>query len=365
MMRRLRTRSSLFTLLGGGVLLLMWQLARAQAPIPPADQPIQAQIQDVVGSLLTSEANNASGAHIPGVGVIFTMDLIRGPNTLSRNNPFDSTRDWATYLMQTFGAKMTELPDNEIIAMSVDFYDYSRTINHQLVITSRKSQIADPTTYTFYLNSKPYAEAVAQLMPGTSSPPAATAVTASETPVLETGPISLTLDFADGAARSEAWSNVGGVWQFTDGTYEQTETNLFDLISFFNVPLQGAVRIEAQMRYLAGNMGGGLIFNAPSNTGKNGAHIVSYTAGGTFLQYGYFDERGVFQYQGGVQEVNGADGEPHSMAVRIVGDVYEVSLDGIVVAQNVPLHRQGGYVGLFVSTSQVSFDNFKLESVQP
>lgn len=354
------------------VLMLMWQLARAQAPIPPADRPIQAQIQQVVTSLLASEANNAAGAHIPGVGVVFTIDLIRGPNTRADKNPFDGTRDWVIYLMQTFGAQMTTVPDDEMVAMSVDFYDYARTINHQLVVTSRRSDIADPSRYTVYLNSKPYAEAIAQLEPGgtagTAAPPtAATPTTPAPTPTLPqpTGPLSVTLDFEDGTAGTNRWAALGGTWRFASGGYEQTQLNRFDLISYYGQPLGGDVAIEAQMQFVVGNMGGGLIFNAPSRDSKAGAHIVSYTAGGTFVQYGYFDDRAVFQYQGGTQVPSGSDRQPHTMTVRTTGSTYDVLLDGTPIALNVPLQRQGGYAGLFVSTSQVLFDNVKLSGSQP
>jgi hypothetical protein len=383
----MRIRSFIFALVGIAVLMLMWQLARADAP--SVSHPAQVELRLLLPSLLESEAEHASVAYLPGVGAVITLDLVRGPNTIEGKTPHDGTRDWAIYLMRTFGPRVTSLPPNEIIAMSIDFYDYTDTVYHQLVITSSPATIADPNSYTILLNGKPYAEAAGQLgaapvgtatavappaqrsgqaqqaiPPTVVVPPAPAAAPAA--PVQATGPLSVTLDFADQSDVGQNWSIVGGTWRLENGGYAQTDLGRYDLIAYYSRQLTGAGLIQTDLSHVAGEMGGGIVFNAPRNTSKNGAHMVSYTAGGTYIQYGYFDQQGVFQFQGGLNTRSGADGQPHTIAVRVTGTTYEVLLDNEVIARDVPLQGQpGGYAGLLVSTSHVIFDNVVIESTQP
>jgi hypothetical protein len=380
----MRRRSLIFALVGVVVLLLMWQLARADAP--SVSHPAQAQLRLLLPSLLQSEAEHVSVAYLPGIGAVITMDLVRGPNAIEGKPPHDGTRDWAIYLMRTFGPQIKALPANEIIAMSIDFYDYTNTVYHQLVITSSPATIADPATYTILLNGKPYAEAAGQLAAapvGTAvavAPPAQRSESAQQTiaptvavspapaasPVQASGPISATLDFADAGDVGQNWSVVGGTWSLESGGYAQSELGRYDLIAYYSRQLSGDVLFQTDVQYVAGEMGGGIVFNAPRNTSKNGAHMVSYTAGGTYIQYGYFDQQGIFQFQGGLNTASGADGQPHTIAVRLSGTTYEIRLDNEVIARDVPLQGQpSGYAGLLVSTSHVIFDNVVIESTQP
>ena len=154
-----------------------------------------------------------------------------------------------------------------------------------------------------------------------------------------------------------------GQWEIANGTYTQNEEGKFDLLALYNRRLVGDYRMQVEMRYLKGEMGGGVVFNVPSDTGKQGAQMVSYTAGGKFVHWGYFDNNGVFQYQGGAGVPNGADGKPHTLAIQVSGKTYAVVLDGVQLGVDLPLAAATpGYVGLAASTSQVQFDNFTVES---
>jgi hypothetical protein len=153
------------------------------------------------------------------------------------------------------------------------------------------------------------------------------------------------------------------VWSFTDQGYAQTELGKFDLATLLNRPLAGDFALRVNIKYLEGQMGGGIVFNAPKADSKNGAQMISYAGNGSYLQWGYFDSGGVFQFKGGANVPSGADGAWHALEVRVSGNSYSISLDGAVLAQDVPLDRPpGGHVGLLASTSHVLFDNLKLES---
>jgi hypothetical protein len=90
--------------------------------------------------------------------------------------------------------------------------------------------------------------------------------------------------------------------------------------------------------------------------------MVSYTAKGSYLQWGSFDKDGNFQFKGGSNVPNGGDGKWHTLAVRVTGKTYSVSVDGTILASDLPFDRPaGGFVGLTASTSRVIYDNVKIE----
>ncbi len=382
-----RKRSTMFTVPAVLILVLMWQLVQADAPstsgqaaIPTTSHPAHAQVRQILPTLFQSQAEHVAGAYTPGMGATIILDLIRGPNSVPNQPSYVGTRDWAIYLMQTFGSQLTAVPADEQIAISVDFYDYHDVTFHQLVVSTPAATVGDPSAYTILLDGQPYAEATSQpgsapseggnLVPPTT--PAGGEVPAAQTTAMSTimeppGEVSLSFDFEDPQAAAQMWKPVPGMmWTFTDVDYAQTELGKFDLISILNQPVAGDYTFQADMKYIEGQMGGGLIFNAPTNDSKKGAHMISYTADGTFLQWGYFDENGDHQFQGGTSVESGADGQWHTLSVRVEDDQYDVTIDGKLVAENVPVVQPSpGYVGLLASTSHVLFDNVKLEGIQP
>jgi hypothetical protein len=395
---RRRWRSLLFGTMTLMVLLLMWQVARAEAP--SASHPAQQQIMQIMPSLIDSEAEHASGAYIPGMGAVLTLDMIRGPNALADKPSYLGTRDWAIYLMQTFGPQLNAVPPDERIAMSVDFYDYTDTVYHQLVITTRAGDAADPAKYTLWLDGKGFDEASAQLSAALPAPAASAAAPATPTaqpapaapqfaqptadaaPAAPTavaapaapqapaaapapaGPVKLALDFADSQASLSQWTPLAGEWSFGEQGYAQSDLGKYDLITLLNQPIAGDYLLQADVKFLEGEMGAGLIFNAPNRDSKKGAQMLSYTGKGSYLQWGHYDDGGVFQFKGGAPVANGGDGKWHTLAVHVVGATYTISLDGATLAENLPLERaSGGQVGLLASMSRVAFANVKLENI--
>ena len=155
-------------------------------------------------------------------------------------------------------------------------------------------------------------------------------------------------------------------WENSGPNQTQTEMGKFDLINFNNRKITGDYQVQVGLKYAEGDMGGGLVFNAPSNKTKQGAYMVSYTGKGGYMQWGYYDNSGVFQFQGGTPMANsGADGKVHTLAVQVKGTSYQVILDGTALGQPAPLLNVTavGYTGLLTSTSRVLFENFKLENI--
>ena len=353
-----RWRSLLLGSLTLVLLLLMWQAASAQSVVL-GPHPAQDQIRQILPSLRDSEAERATGAYIPGVGAVIALDLIRGPNSLPDKASYAGVHDWAYYLLGAFGPKLSAVPPDETIAISIEYFEYSDRVYHQFVISSRAGDIADSAKYHAWLEGLPYEQAVAQIAGRPA--PAAPAALAPAAPAA-----SASYSFDDAQAGAAEWAPIAGSWQIAEGGYTQSELGRYDLISLLQRPIGGTYRLQADVKFLEGDMGGGLVFNAPNGDSKNGALMISYSERGSYLQWGGFDDKGVFAFKGGSPVPNGADGKWHTLAVRVSAGSYSVGLDGTQLVADVPLTGQpGGHVGLFASTSHVIFDNIVLELDQP
>jgi hypothetical protein len=387
-MRRKKVFISLAIVL---VLVLMWQVVQASPPV--ISSPAHQQVRQILYSLRDSEAEHASGAYVPGVGVVFSLELLRGPNTIKNKPAYVGTRDWTVYLMQTFGPKLTAVPASETISFSVDFYDYAQVVYHQLVISSKASEVADPAKYKVWLDGKTYAEATG----GQAAAPAPTATPApsakAATPDATSGvvitaiaaatatpapagvktqvvnnapaePIKTTLINKDAPGVDKDWKPLNGKWAFSSEGYTQAELGKYDLISYYNRRVGGNFKMQVDMKYIQGQMGGGLVFNAPATDTKNGASMVSFTGEGSYIHWGYYDSNGVFQFQGGSPVPTGQNGKTQTLAIEVSDKTFNVSLNGVVIGQKVPITGSlVGYPGLLASTSEVLFNNLKLENV--
>ncbi|MCB0014679.1 MAG: hypothetical protein KDE34_22345 [Anaerolineales bacterium] len=340
------------------LLLALWHIAAADdvAPSIPA-YPLQAQARDLTSLLLDSEAEHAQATYVPRHGLVLAVDVIRGPNTSARQTAEEGTRDWAIYLLGDLvaGALVEPLPAGETITLAIDFYDQRITGFRQLVVVAPAAALANTATYQFWLDGQPLVIA--------SGAADATDTAALPEPLLTTD-LAEILPFDQSEAATQ-WLPLSGDWRFRDGLYFQDDELNFDRISYLARPLAPVYTYTVQLRFEAGKMGGGLVFNAPDTQFRANAQMVSYTNDGAYLQWGYFSADGAFVFQGGaaVADVSpGADGDWHELAVRVDGAGYAVLLDGAVLAEGIALfQRDGGYVGLFASTSQVAFRAAQVE----
>ncbi|MCX6050598.1 MAG: hypothetical protein NT075_36370 [Chloroflexi bacterium] len=172
-----------------------------------------------------------------------------------------------------------------------------------------------------------------------------------------TAPTNFNDDFADGNAAG--WRVLNGTWQVVEQEYQQTGTDGFDLgsISAF----QGDVyTVSVRLRWLDGSMGGGLYFNMTQRDAKMGSQMINYTRKGKALQWGHFDEGGNFVFEGSAPVADGGDGQWHTLMLGIRTGKATFLLDDKLIAKNVTLTSQGGYVGLLTSASKVAFDDIKI-----
>jgi hypothetical protein len=247
-------------------------------------------------------------------------------------------------MLRDLGPRLDAVPRDETIALAVEFFDDNGRYWRQLVVQTRAATTDDPNTYSVWLDGRPYdfAQMADQV------PPSGADTTTGTT---------LAWDFADPQVAADEWRPVSGDWVIAPGAYEQTRLDEFDFLSFLSKSMASAYWMQADMSFVSGRMGGGLVFNAPTRTTKQGAQMVSYSEAGSLLQCGYFDATGVFQFQGGAEVPSGADGHLHKLEIVVSARAYSVVLDGFSVFRDVPLARPdaGGYVGLLASTSHVRF----------
>ncbi|MCB9124174.1 MAG: hypothetical protein H6643_06610 [Caldilineaceae bacterium] len=114
--------------------------------------------------------------------------------------------------------------------------------------------------------------------------------------------------------------------------------------------------LTASFSHRDGN-GAGVLFNMPYTDRLNGAHMVRYSdrrPGGIF--WGYFDDSGKFVGQG-YANVSPPGDARHTL--RVVSDetTYSIYLDDFLVASDLPLQQNYGYVGLVAVQSSVDYDS--------
>ena len=155
--------------------------------------------------------------------------------------------------------------------------------------------------------------------------------------------------------QADGWSVVNGDWQVVDGTYQQVDVAAQDAVSLS--PFRSdRYRFAANLRAEAGEMFGGLIFNAAQPDSRNGSHFVRYVNNGAIIEWGYFAEDGTFVAEGGSEVPNGADGAWHTLAVEVQDGTASFFLDDVRLTEGYPLTFTAGHLGLYTHNGHVAFD---------
>ncbi|GAB4530057.1 MAG: hypothetical protein OHK0046_50400 [Anaerolineae bacterium] len=162
------------------------------------------------------------------------------------------------------------------------------------------------------------------------------------------------------------YEEFGGDWDIRDASLVQLSTSGYDLTAF--IPLEIAPEqpyaFEATLRYLGGSMGGGLLFNAQQTTARQQSHMARFNvdAGQMWLIYGYFGDDSDFIGQGStLLPLAPNSPDVHRLRVQTTGEVYALYLDNTLLVENVPLYYRGGTVGFISATSQVAFDEIRVD----
>ncbi len=189
----------------------------------------------------------------------------------------------------------------------------------------------------------------------TAAPEATAAPTVSETALYGT-------EFSEDGDQSQ-WTTISGAWQFETGALVQTQPEGFDLSIGLNVPFTAPYTLRAALTHRQGT-GGGVLFNLPTASSKNGGTMVRYFEDGTVVAWGYFDANGVFNGQGSATAAApGAD--THALEVNVGRESYTVRLDGAVVAENIPLNtpNASSFIGLTASQSVTAFESVSVSGL--
>ena len=153
-----------------------------------------------------------------------------------------------------------------------------------------------------------------------------------------------------------------GDWVEQDGVIIQRSTEYADLyagLGFQGEQYSASADIQWPLDNEAPATGGGLLFNMTEPAQIEGAHMVRFSQNGREVFWGYFDDAGVFQGDGGAALDMNFD-RPHTLQVVVGASTYAVYVDGALVAENRPLRRQNGYVGLLTYRGPITFTNIQL-----
>lgn len=160
------------------------------------------------------------------------------------------------------------------------------------------------------------------------------------------------------------YRQFGGIWRIEDDRLLQVQENDSDLMAV--VPLQITAEqnyhLEAQIEFLSGQHGGGLIFNLQHSENRVESHLVRFgsDAGQTYLVFGYFDAQANFVEQGRIPYSFSTTPERVMLAVNVHGSDYDVLVDNIPASEHIPLEYQGGMPALVTWFSQIAFDNVSI-----
>ncbi len=156
---------------------------------------------------------------------------------------------------------------------------------------------------------------------------------------------------------------AAGDWVQENGVIVQRSTQPADLFAGSNL---SGEQYTASTDVLwppqaGGDMGGGLIFHMQSPNELAGAQMVRFHRNGQEVLWGYFNEQGAFQGEGGAA-VSLEGGKPHTLAIVVKETTFDFLVDGVVAATELPLHGQGGGIGLIAYGGPITFSNLQMDA---
>lgn len=330
----------------------------------------------------------ASGAYIPGNALVLY--------TRTEQTDRARIRTWALLQLEPFADQFATMPASEKLTWVID---YGPSPAEQEVLTVPIRSAVQPSLYS-YVSAAPglfatettstgVASAPVEALPqATSAPaeaatapaPAATSEPASvATPapaatqapasaqtatISETTPL-ISTGFDERSGGKSPWLPLSGDWATNDGVYSQRSLEGYDYMSMLDVPQQTDYGIEAKLRVSEGTMGGGFVYNAPSNSQRNGAQSIDITDKGAFLRWGRYDDNGNYIYEGGAPiDPPIKQGDWHTLQLTTHGGSSSVSLDNQPLG-TIANTSTSGYVGLTTSQAKVDFDDIRLFTLAP
>ncbi|NCC31281.1 MAG: hypothetical protein EOM24_04550 [Chloroflexia bacterium] len=353
--------------LGIGGLLALRVL---RSPAPAEILPGQTLANDIAVAVARGTGvQTSTGAYVPGDRLILFTRLDEPEVT--------RVRTWAIVQLEPFTKRLAAMPSHETLTWVIE---YGPPPAQQEVLIAPLRRADSPAAYT-YISAAPAlltaptvaatAAPAAPINPPAPVPTAAPVATAPEvapvipavnpaiTTILAPGLVTplLTSTFASEGQPETLWRSLAGDWVMSNGVYTQRNPDGYDFLSLLDLPPQAHYSIETQLRLDSGTMGGGIIYNVPNLTRRNGGQLVDFDESGTFLRWGHYEADGTYRYDGGVALDSGiGDGQWHTLRVVTHGATSTIWFDEREIAQISNL-SVAGHVGLSTSQAQVSFDD--------
>lgn len=174
----------------------------------------------------------------------------------------------------------------------------------------------------------------------------------------EIGDLVYTSDFV-GDSGGAGWTPFSGSWQVEDGLLVQSDTAGYDRgIGYEGSEFQ-TYALQVTLSHIEGS-GAGVLFNMPTPYQTAGAHMVRYSDSGNGVFWGYYDEAaGAPETRKFVGQGSAAVGSPgdaaHTFKIISGAETYSVYLDSQIIARDVPLLQNRGYIGLVTSRSAAAY----------
>ncbi|WP_165360676.1 family 16 glycoside hydrolase [Candidatus Chloroploca sp. Khr17] len=350
----------------GGVLALRV----LRSPAPAEILPGQTLANDIAAAVARGTGvQTSTGAYVPGDRLILFTRL--DETEVAR------VRTWAIVQLDPFTERLATMPSDETLTWVIE---YGPPPAQQEVLIAPLRRADSPAAYT-YISAAPAlltaptavatAAAAAPINPPAPVPTAAPVATApAVAPVIPAATPAIATELAPGVVTplvtsafegegqtDPLWRSLAGDWVMDNGVYTQRNTDGYDFLSLLDLPPQAHYSIETQLRLDSGTMGGGIIYNVPEPTRRNGAQLVDFDESGAFVRWGHYDADGTYRYDGGAALDPGiGDGQWHTLRVVTHGATSTIWVDEREVAQVRNL-SVAGHVGLSTSQAQVSFDD--------
>ncbi|MCE7982979.1 MAG: DUF1080 domain-containing protein [Caldilinea sp. CFX5] len=163
------------------------------------------------------------------------------------------------------------------------------------------------------------------------------------------------------------YRQFGGRWRLQEQTLVQSNPAAADDFAVIPLPLapEQTYQFGAYIKVLEGANGAGLAFNMQQTDDLRQSHLVRLGAneGQPYLVFGYFDENDAFVEQGTQPSLDLTQGA--TLQVLVQDDTYTVFLNDQIQQEKIPLHYQGGHVGLTTWFSSVAFDDVAITVADP
>lgn len=163
-------------------------------------------------------------------------------------------------------------------------------------------------------------------------------------------------------ADSPDWQPLSGSWQRAESSYLQSDASGYDFITQLRrlPPQEFAISVDVTAIDV---LNGGLVIGQPELGSRRGATLIDFTADGSYLRWGLYDDSsGQYIYLGGAAVSSSFDPfATHRLRIESRSDRTALIVDGTEVAAIDPIPH--GHIGLVTSLASVDFDRFVVEDL--